>query len=144
MGLSTENIVEKKVIRRISGYEPTICTVHCGGFVMHGIICEGYKDAYSLMQILKITNPELFNCTAIFTVQNGTNSINTNNCLQKVNWHRFETVGLLMDNDKAGDKATELAMELFPIMKDLRPLYIDGFNDIQERFFKRVRWRCGH
>lgn len=126
----------EKVIRRISGYDAKICAVSSKAFVMHGIICEGYKDAYNLIQIMKMTNPELLNCTAIFTVQNGTNSINVDNCLQKVNWHRFETIGVLFDDDTAGDKATEIAQELFPIMKDLRKEYINGYNDIQERFAK--------
>ena len=126
----------EKVIRRISGYDAKICAVSSKAFVMHGIICEGYKDAYNLIQIMKMTNPELLNCTAIFTVQNGTNSINVDNCLQKVNWPRFETIGVLFDNDTAGDKATEIAQELFPIMKDLRKEYINGYNDIQERFAK--------
>ena len=134
-GAEYREIEGEKTIRRISGYDPAICAVHCGAFVMHGIICEGYKDAYNLFQLLKMTNPELMNCTAIFTVQNGTNSINTNNCLQKVNWNRFETIGLLMDNDKAGDRATEIAQELFPKMKDLRLEYLKGtYNDIEERF----------
>lgn len=123
-----------KTIRRISGYDPAICAVHCGAFVMHGIICEGYKDAYCLIQLLKMIDPKALNYTAIFTVQNGTNSINTNNCLQKVNWYRFDSIGLLMDNDAAGDKATELALELFPKMIDLRPTYIAGYNDIEEKF----------
>lgn len=126
----------EKVIRRISGYDAKICAVSSKAFVMHGIICEGYKDAYNLIQIMKIVNPELLNCCAIFTVQNGTNSINVDNCLQKVNWHRFETIGVLFDNDTAGDKATEIAQDLFPVMKDLRKEYINGYNDIQERFAK--------
>lgn len=133
-GAEYREIDGEKTIRRISGYDPAICLVHGGAFVMHGIICEGYKDAYNLVQILRMTNPELLNCTAIFTVQNGTNSINTNNCLQKVNWNRFETIGLIMDNDKAGDKATEIALELFPKMKDLRSEYIAGYADIEKRF----------
>lgn len=125
-----------KVIRRIAGYDAKICAVSTKAFVMHGIICEGYKDAYNLIQIMKMTEPELLNCTAIFTVQNGTNSINVDSCLQKVNWHRFETIGVLLDNDAAGDKATEIAQDLFPVMRDLRKEYISGYNDIQERFAK--------
>lgn len=135
-GAEYREIEGEKTIRRISSYEPTICTIHCGPFAMNGIICEGYKDAYNLIQILKITDPKLLNCTAIFSVQNGTNSINTNNCLQKVNWNIFETIGVLMDNDEAGDIATGIALELFPKMQDLRNKYIAGYSDVEERFAK--------
>jgi len=135
-GAEYREIEGEKTIRRISGYEPAICAVLHGNFIMRGLICEGYKDAYNLIQIMKLTQPDILNHTAIFTVQNGTNSINTNNCLQKVNWHRFETIGIIMDNDKAGDTATAIATELFPCIKDMRSEYISGYNDIQERFEK--------
>jgi hypothetical protein len=126
-----------KLIRRISGYDPKICKVYSREFVMYGIICEGYKDAYNLIQIMQLTDPERLSCTAIFTVQNGTGSINTDNCLQKVNWYRFESIGLLMDEDEAGDKATAIAQELFPKMVDLRPEMLGGYSDIEERFRKQ-------
>ena len=133
-GAEYREIEGEKIIRRISGYDPAICTVHCGVFVAHGIICEGYKDAYNLIQILKITNPKLADCTAVFTVQNGTNSINANNCLQKVNWNIFETIGIIMDNDEAGNIATKIALDLFPKIEDMRKSYILGYNDIEQRF----------
>lgn len=126
----------EKRIRRISGYDSKICLVSGGAFIMRGIICEGYKDAYNLYQIMKITQPDILSHTAIFTVQNGTNSINTDCCLQKVNWRMFESIGLCMDNDKAGNEATELAMSLFNCMEDLRPNLLNGYGDIQERFAK--------
>ena len=106
---------------------------------MRGIICEGYKDAYSLLQLMRVLEPELISHTSIFTVQNGANSINTNGCLQKINWRMFEAVSLIMDNDEAGDKATKVAVELFPIMDDLRKRYISGYNDIEERFRKEYK-----
>lgn len=124
----------EKIVRRVSGYEPKICTIYATAFTMHAIICEGYKDAYNLVQLLKMTNPEQLSYTAIFTVQNGTNSINTNGCLQKSNWKRFDVVELLMDNDKAGDKAIETARSFFPEMVDARDKYIKGYNDVQQRF----------
>jgi len=142
LALSTPNGAEyreykgEKTVRRISGYDSKICTVYASGFTMHAIICEGYKDAYNLIQILKMTDPERLSYTAIFTVQNGTNSINANNCLQKSNWKRFDEVGLIMDNDAAGTKAIEVAQEMFPSMQDFRNIYIKGYNDIQERFAK--------
>lgn len=123
-----------KTIRRISGYDSKICCVYSSGFAMHGIICEGYKDAYNLIQLLKMIEPEKLSYTAIFTVQNGTNSINSDLCLQKVNWRRFEEIGVLMDDDKAGNEATELALDLFNNMTDLRRTYLNGYNDIQARF----------
>jgi len=39
-----------------------------------------------------------------------------------------------MDNDEAGNKATAIATELFPCIKDLRNVYIKGYNDIEARF----------
>lgn len=127
----------EKRFTRIAGYEPKICVIYSSAFVMRGIICEGYKDGYNLVQLLKLTAPELLSHTAIFTVQNGSNSINADNCLQKVNWNRFETIGVLMDNDEAGDKATNIALELFPRMRDLREEYLLGENDVQTVFKKQ-------
>lgn len=126
-----------KNFTRIAGYDAKICVIHSSAFVMRGIICEGYKDGYNLVQLMKLTAPELLSHTAIFTVQNGSNSINTDSCLQKVNWNRFETIGVLMDNDEAGDKATDIALELFPRMKDLRGEYLFGENDVQTVFKKQ-------
>lgn len=124
----------EKKIRRISGYDSRICCVIGSQFTMQGYICEGYKDAYNLYQILKITQPDVLKYSAIFTVQNGTNSINANNCLQKVNWNILDNVYLLMDNDKAGDKATEVALGFFPKMIDYRKEFLNEYSDIQEKF----------
>lgn len=128
----------EKKIRRISGYDSKICRVwnDIGGFTMAGIICEGYKDAYNLYQLLKMTEPERLSYTAIFTVQNGSNSINADQCLQKINWRLYDEIGVLFDNDHAGDEATEVATNLFSCIEDLRPKYVNGYNDIQERFKK--------
>lgn len=125
-----------KKVRRISGYDSKICKVwaNIGNFIMAGIICEGYKDAYNLYQLFKMTDPEKLSYTAIFTVQNGTNSVNTDNCLQKINWKLYETMGVCFDNDHAGDEATEIATNLFSCIKDLRPTLLKGYNDIQKRF----------
>lgn len=125
-----------KKIRRISGYDSRICRVwnDFGGFTMAGIICEGYKDAYNLYQLLKMTDPEKLSYTAIFTVQNGSNSVNTDNCLQKINWKLYDSIGVCFDNDHAGDEATEVATNLFSCMEDLRPTLLKGYNDIQKRF----------
>jgi len=135
-GAEYREIGGEKTIRRISGYDIGICVARYVFRADNGIICEGYKDAYNLVQILKLTDRELLDRTTIFTLQNGTGSINTENCLQKINWRKFKTVGVLMDNDKAGDVATETAQELFSCMADLREEYINGFNDVQERFLE--------
>ena len=124
----------EKTVRRISGYEPRICNVWFSPAATQAIICEGYKDAYNLVQYLKLSQPNMIDKTSIFTVQNGTNSINTNNCLQKVNWNLFNRCYLLMDNDEAGDKATKVAQELFPRMIDYRQELLQGHNDIQGLF----------
>ena len=124
----------EKYIRRISGYEPRICNIWFSPSATQAIICEGYKDAYNLLQYLKLTQPNKVDKTSIFTVQNGTNSINTNNCLQKVNWNLFNKCYLLMDNDDAGNHATEKALDLFPKMIDYRPELLQGYNDVQELF----------
>lgn len=126
----------KKTMWRIKGYEPKICSVYATGFTMEAVICEGYKDAYNMVQLLKILNPEKLSYTAIFSVQNGTNSINANNCLQKSNWNKFDKVELVMDDDHAGNKAVELARSFFPKMIDARKTYLNGYNDVQKRFEK--------
>ena len=39
-----------------------------------------------------------------------------------------------MDNDDAGNHATEKAQDLFPKMIDYRPELLQGYNDVQELF----------
>ena len=129
----------EKTVRRIKGYSSKICRVDINfDRVKEAVICEGYKDAYNFIQLLKALQPEKLAYTAVFTVQNGTNSINADQCLQKINWKKFERVGLLMDNDEAGTTATQIARELFPFMEDWRIPYIYKYKDVQERFKKEI------
>lgn len=129
----------EKTVRRISGYDARICSIWYSPSAIQAIICEGYKDAYNLVQYLKLTQPNMINKTSIFTVQNGTNSINTNNCLQKVNWNLFDKCYLLMDNDEAGNKAIETAQSLFPRMIDYRAEMLEGYNDIEQLFREKFK-----
>ena len=124
----------EKTIRRISGYEARICNVWYSPSATQAIICEGYKDAYNLVQYIKLTQPNMIDKTSIFTTQNGTKSINANNCLQKINWNLFNKCYLLMDNDDAGNEAIKTAQELFPRMIDYRQEFLQGCNDVQELF----------
>lgn len=123
---------EKKV-RRIAGYNPRIVFVYGNKNYNEAILCEGYKDAYNMVQILKIEgNLDKY---AIFTVQNGTNSINADNCLKKINWNTFEKVHIVMDRDDAGNEATSVAINMFPnLMTDSRDLFLKQYGDVQERF----------
>lgn len=136
-GAEYRAIGDKKIVFRINGYEAKICRIDISvGVKQNAIICEGYKDAYNLIQLLKILQPDFLSETAIFTLQNGTNSLNVNNSLQKINWRLFKRVGLIFDNDEAGTCATQEAKELFSFFEDWRIAYINGYNDIQERFKK--------
>lgn len=129
----------EKHIRRISGYEARICNIWFSSNATQAFICEGYKDSYNLVQYLKLTQPQMIDKTSIFTLQNGTNSINANNCLQKVNWHLFKNVYLLMDNDEAGSHAVEVARELFPRMIDYRQEFLEGYNDVEQLFREKFK-----
>lgn len=129
----------EKHIRRISGYDARICNIWYSPQAVQAFICEGYKDSYNLVQYLKLTQTQMIDKTSIFTLQNGSNSINTNNCLQKINWHLFKNVYLLMDNDEAGNHAVEVARELFPKMIDYRQEFLEGYNDVEQLFREKFK-----
>lgn len=123
-----------KKVRRISGYEAKICRIWGWEETNRFILCEGYKDAYNLYQFLQATNPKELDYLLILTIQNGTNSLNYNQCMQRIALKYFDKMYVCFDNDEAGNKATNEAINLYPKIEDLRPKLINGYNDIQERF----------
>lgn len=90
------------------------------------IICEGFKDAYCLKQMLELQNKA--GDYYILTPANGVADIL--NHLPLIDFSQYKTSYLLLDNDSAGDKATNEILEQYPFFIDKR-----GFlkkNDIED------------
>ena len=90
------------------------------------IICEGFKDAYCLKQMLELQNKA--GDYYILTPANGVADIL--NHLPLIDFSQYKTSYLLLDNDSAGDKATSEILEQYPFFIDKR-----GFlkkNDIED------------
>lgn len=80
------------------------------------IICEGYKDAYCLKQMLELQNKA--EDYLILTPAHGCGDII--NHLQDIDFSKFKTCYLLLDNDEAGDKATAEILEQYNFFIDKR------------------------
>ena len=80
------------------------------------IICEGYKDAYCLKQMLELQNKA--EDYLILTPAHGCGDII--NHLQDIDFNKFKTCYLLLDNDEAGDKATAEILEQYNFFIDKR------------------------
>lgn len=80
------------------------------------IICEGYKDAYCLKQMLELQNKA--GDYRILTPAHGCEDIL--NHIQDVDFSKYKTCYLLLDNDEAGDKATAEILEQYNFFIDKR------------------------
>lgn len=80
------------------------------------IICEGFKDAYCLKQMLELQNKA--GDYYILTPANGVADIK--NHLPLIDFTQYKTCYLLLDNDEAGDKVTAEILEEYTFFIDKR------------------------
>lgn len=93
------------------------------------IICEGFKDAYCLKQILDLKGKT--DSYYILTPANGVSDII--NHLPKIDFNKYRSCYLLLDNDEAGDKATTEILEQYPFFIDKRKiLKNNNVNDVAD------------
>lgn len=93
------------------------------------IINEGYKDAYCLKQMLELQDKA--RDYLILTPAHGCGDII--NHLQDIDFSKFKTCYLLLDNDEAGDKATAEILEQYNFFIDKRGfLKKNNVNDVAD------------
>lgn len=125
----------EKKIRRIGGGCATIAKI-CGLNKAKTLyIVEGFIDGMTLMQWLLDKYQKDF---TIYSCSNGVSSLI--NCLNEINFSNFDEIKLILDNDEAGDEATDKIIEKYPFIKDSRKFLKDsGLKDINEFYVKKVR-----
>lgn len=79
-------------------------------------ICEGFLDAYILVQMLKEYN--ILQYSTVASVSNGVNG--TLSIMPEIKFNNFDTIKLMLDNDEAGDLMTERVLKQYPFVVDAR------------------------
>lgn len=136
VGFELRQIGKQKIIRHTYDAPKCLCVV-CDCKSAHKlIICEGHKDAYSMLQILvdKGVKSEF----TILTPAHGVDDIIDN--LTGIDFNRYTSCNLLLDNDQAGDRVTEKIIREYPIFKDVRS-FIKPYKDVNEYFVEKVSKR---
>ena len=116
VGFEYRAIGENKKIWRTPQAPACLATVYGSPKAKNIIILEGYKDAYCLKQMLELQNKA--KDYYILTPANGVADII--NHLASVDFTKYKTCYLLLDNDAAGDKATEEILEQYNFFIDKR------------------------
>ena len=95
---------------------------------------EGEFDAIILVQWLLENNQKDF---MVVSPSNGASSLLS--VMPQLQLNKFEQIKLIMDNDTAGDKATEEVLKSYPMVVDGRGfLKQSGINDINDFYLKKV------
>lgn len=129
VGFEYRQFGEQKKIWRTKDAPSCLATVYGRQNAKNLIICEGYKDAYCLKQMLEIN--KCIDDYYILTPANGCADII--NHLSKIDFNKYKTCYLLLDNDEAGDKATSEILEQYSFFIDKRKM-LKNYNDIEKYY----------
>lgn len=127
VGFELRQVGKEKIIRHTYDSPKCLCLINDNLMATKLIICEGFKDAYSFMQLLKVKKQK--EDFTILTPSHGVNSIIDG--LADVDFTRYKKCFLLLDNDKAGSEVTEAIIQKYPFFKDTRHL-LRGYKDVNE------------
>jgi hypothetical protein len=95
---------------------------------------EGEWDSLIMVQWLLENNQKDF---MVVSPSNGASSLLS--VMPQLQLNKFEQIKLIMDNDSAGDKATEEVLKTYPMVVDERGfLKQSGINDINDFYLKKV------
>lgn len=95
---------------------------------------EGEWDSLIMVQWLLENNQKDF---MVVSPSNGASSLLS--VMPQLQLNKFEQIKLIMDNDSAGDKATEEVLKTYPMVVDGRGfLKQSGINDINDFYLKKV------
>ena len=136
--------LKQKKIWRQQGTPKCMAIVYGCGKNLY--ICEGYKDSYLMIQILKHHN--MLDDATIVTSSNGV--AGTLNVISNIQFSKYDNIYLCLDNDKIKEKIikngkpqdasrqmTKAIIEKFPFIKDRTPKFTDeelkqGYKDIAD------------
>lgn len=131
-GFELRQIGDKKLIRRSPAIPNGLCKVwgldRFIDDVKHAIVVEGFKDACNLYSLLKRGGKKLYEWF-IYTCPHGVGSLPQ--CISDIDWLQFNGCYLILDNDQAGDSATDKIIQNYPFFKDKRNL-LKGYKDITD------------
>lgn len=95
---------------------------------------EGEWDSLIMVQWLLENNQKDF---MVVSPSNGASSLLS--VMPQLQLNKFEQIKLIMDNDSAGDKATEEVLKTYPMVVDGRGfLKQSGINDINDFYLRKV------
>ena len=95
---------------------------------------EGEWDSLIMVQWLLENNQKDF---IVVSPSNGASSLLS--VMPQLQLNKFEQIKLIMDNDSAGDKATEEVLKTYPMVVDERVfLKQSGINDINDFYLRKV------
>lgn len=118
VGFEYRLIGETKKIWRTKDAPSCLAEIYGRRTAPNIIICEGYKDAYCLKQMLEIQNKA--NEFYIITPANGCSDIIKH--LPLIDFTKYKTSYLLLDNDEPGNKATNEILEQYSFFIDKRKM----------------------
>lgn len=137
-------VLSKKSMWRQEGTPRCMAIVYGCGENLY--ICEGYKDCYLMIQILKHHN--MLDNSTIVTSSNGV--AGTLNVMSNIQFSKYDNIYLCLDNDKIKEKIikngkpqdvsrqmTKAIIEKYPFIKDRTPKFTDeelkqGYKDIAD------------
>lgn len=132
VGFELRQIGSEKIIRHTYDAPRCLCVTYDIDNADCIIITEGHKDSYCLMQLLK--EKDQLERFTILTPAHGVNDILHN--MEAIDFTRYKHFYLLLDNDKAGDTATQQIIQQYEVFKDMRKTILKGYNDIGEMWMK--------
>ena len=109
-----ENFAAKNIWRE-KGTPNALAHIFGRTFGKDLFILEGFLDAYLFSQYQTKAGEKDF---AVMSCGSGVSGLF--NSFMEINFNKFKNIKLFLDNDEAGDKATEKILEKFPFVSDIR------------------------
>lgn len=126
-----KNFKQKKIWREV-GTPSCLAQVYGNG--KKAIIQEGFLDSYCTVQMLE--EKGILDEYSIFTTSAGVAA--TSKVITQLQFNKYDSITLLLDNDEAGDKVTEEIIAKYPFIKDGRGmLKRTGCKDVNEYMLKK-------
>lgn len=129
VGFEYRLIGDKKQIWRTKDAPSCLVEIYGCRNAKNIIICEGYKDAYCLKQMLELQNK----AQDYYIISPGNGCSDIIKHLHLIDFSKYKTCYLLLDNDEAGDKATAEILEQYNFFIDKRGfLKKNNINDVAD------------
>lgn len=108
------------------------CLARIWGNGSKALIFEGFLDSYCAYQMAKNKDD-----VSIFSTSAGVSSLTK--VISQLQFNKYESISLILDNDEPADKVTKEIIELYPFIKDGRQFLKDsGCKDVNQFMMKEV------